>query len=319
MWPTTITSPASASRRSAIHAGGSSGSRPRTAANCASGLHACRYASAVWRARSLPLCQMICGFASRAAAAAASSCTCCCPFDESGRIGFSWGPTASPWCAMYSRRRGSPLTSSPAAAVVAASAERGVRRQGHDLEGLGLHDLQERRKVWRLQRARGRLRGPELVDLGTGSRSQLFEFACSGQHARFERPYRLVVRVNRAFEAAAYLIEVAGHREHPVVQVASKGADLLRVLGDALLPPAIGDGLEQGDQRRRARWDDAFRGTEFDERRIALQGRAEEGLAWKEHHHKLRRRFELVPIRLARELRHVVAHLTRVVGQPRRA
>jgi hypothetical protein len=49
-----------------------------------------------------------------------------------------------------------------------------------------------------------------------------------------------------------------------------------------------------------------------------LEGGAEERLAGQEHDDELGRVVELAPVRLARELRHVVAHLPRVVREPGR-
>ena len=68
----------------------------------------------------------------------------------------------------------------------------------------------------------------------------------------------------------------------------------------------------QGGGRRR---DDALVDAELDQRRILLERGAEEDFAGKEQDDELRRGIELLPVRLAAEGDHVVAHLPRVVGE----
>ena len=84
-WPASRISRSSPASRSRIHSGGSVGCKPRIAENSAEGLHALLSASAVWRARSFPLCQMTSGRTPRAAASAARRAACARPPGERGR------------------------------------------------------------------------------------------------------------------------------------------------------------------------------------------------------------------------------------------
>ena len=65
--------------------GGSSGLSPRTILNSANGLHARQIASAVCRARNLPLCQITAGAQPRVRAHSARCAACARPSDDNGR------------------------------------------------------------------------------------------------------------------------------------------------------------------------------------------------------------------------------------------
>ena len=81
----------------------------------------------------------------------------------------------------------------------------------------------------------------------------------------------------------------------------------------------MGDRRQQRDERDRAGQQDALPQSVLDERQVVLQRGAEERFARQEHHDHLRRVAERLPVALAAELVHVVAHLPRVRLQLRRA
>ena len=55
----------------------------------------------------------------------------------------------------------------------------------------------------------------------------------------------------------------------------------------------------------------------LDQSRILFERGAEKRFAGKKHHHKLRRRFKLLPVVLTAESLHVIAHLPRMVCETR--
>lgn len=95
-WPTRSVSSVRSPTRRSIHDGGSDDCRPRTARESDRALHSRQNASAVCRARSLPLCQMAAGFTCRAAASRARRRTPLTPASDRGRCGSSSLETASP-------------------------------------------------------------------------------------------------------------------------------------------------------------------------------------------------------------------------------
>ena len=84
-WPAMRRSRDSPRNRSRMRDGESVGCRSGVAENSASALHARQNASAVCRARSLPLCHTTDGFAPRAAASAAPRSACASPRGDNGR------------------------------------------------------------------------------------------------------------------------------------------------------------------------------------------------------------------------------------------
>ena len=96
---------------------------------------------------------------------------------------------------------------------------------------------------------------------------------------------------------------------HPLVQDAALLAHLLGVLRQALLPPAVVDRLQQGDQRGGGRDQHPPAHPLLQQRGRVLDGGAEDGLARQEHHHELRRLRQLGPVGLAAQLGQVGAHL----------
>ena len=90
-------------------------------------------------------------------------------------------------------------------------------------------------------------------------------------------------------------------------------ADGLGVLGKLFLAPAVRHRTQQLDQRCRRGDNHLLIHAHLDQAGVLVQSRAEERLARKEQHDKLRRRVELAPIGLRTELVDVVPHLARVV------
>jgi hypothetical protein len=68
--------------------------------------------------------------------------------------------------------------------------------------------------------------------------------------------------------ALAHVGEVVGHDADAGVQLLAEGADLLRFARDGLLPPAVGDGAEQRNERGRRGEHDALLDGALDERRV---------------------------------------------------
>ncbi len=95
------------------------------------------------------------------------------------------------------------------------------------------------------------------------------------------------------------LFPMAGEDGEPLVEFRAQGADLLRVPGQALLPPAVGHRLEQRDQRRRRR-----PGSRASPRPASIRDGSFSSAAPKncsprqEQDHELRGGRELLPIRL---------------------
>ena len=71
----------------------------------------------------------------------------------------------------------------------------------------------------------------------------------------------------------------------------------------------MGDGCQQRNQRDGAGEQDALLQPVLDQAEIVLQGSAEKRFAGQEHHHHLGRLCELLPVRLAAKLVHVIADL----------
>ena len=90
-----------------------------------------------------------------------------------------------------------------------------------------------------------------------------------------------------------------------LVHLLSEVTDLTRALGEFLLPPAIGHGLEQRDQGHRRGNQDPALDRRFDQARIGLRSGAEEGLAGNEQDGERGRRRELFLVRLRRQFGYV--------------
>src|SRR5690348_1668344 len=79
----------------------------------------------------------------------------------------------------------------------------------------------------------------QLDDLGLlGGGPQFLELAGRGEDAAVERGDGGVVAVQRRAQALAQAVQVLGHHAEALVKLLAELADLARVVGDALLPPA---------------------------------------------------------------------------------
>ena len=144
-----------------------------------------------------------------------------------------------------------------------------------------------RRRVWT---------GSSAGDVvGARAGAELLEAARGHEHAasRASRPPRCRRR-HRLVEVAAHALEVAAEGREAVVELAAERADALRLLGDALLLPAVVDGAQQRDQRRRARDHHALRRPPYSTSVASYwSAAAKKRLAREEHHDEVRRVLEL--------------------------
>ena len=161
--------------------------------------------------------------------------------------------------------------------------------------------------------------GSSALDLlAAVGRLQLLELARLDEHVALERADRLVVGIEARLQPRRRASsKCSAERANRLVQVAAELADLPGVLLHRLLLPAVGDGPQQRDQRRRARRDDLALDAELDERRVLLERGAEEHLARQEHDDELGARRDVGEVALGAELREMRAHLTRVIGEQR--
>jgi hypothetical protein len=97
--------------------------------------------------------------------------------------------------------------------------------------------------------------------------------------------------------------------------VRPSNGDFARVVGERLLPPAVGDGAQQRDEGGGRGEDDALVHAALDQAGIALQRGGEERFAGQEQHGELRRVGELRGVVLRGKLLDVGAHLAGVAVQ----
>ena len=121
--------------------------------------------------------------------------------------------------------------------------------------------------------------GVELRQLFGRGDPVVFQPPRGDEHPALERADGAVVGVDRSRQPARDFLEVHRHHADAIVELPSEVADLLRVLRDVLLLPAVGDGAQQRHQRQRAREHDAACQAELEQRGIALQRRAQQRLA----------------------------------------
>ena len=103
------------------------------------------------------------------------------------------------------------------------------------------------------------------------------------------------------------------------MQIAPDLRHRARILGDALLLPAVGDRTQQRDQRRRRGDEHALARALLQQRRVGLERRVREVLARQEQEDEVGRRLELVPVGLGRQTPDVLAQQARVRGERRGA
>src|SRR5258708_34754784 len=98
---------------------------------------------------------------------------------------------------------------------------------------------------------------------------------------------------------------MAAHVRDPLVKLFSKTAYFLSILGKLLLAPAVGYGLEDGDQGRRRGEDNSLLDPLLDQRRTLLQTGAKERFPWRVQDHKLSRGLYMGPISSAAQRPHL--------------
>ena len=84
---------------------------------------------------------------------------------------------------------------------------------------------------------------------------------------------------NGGFQTGADLREMLGKNTNAFVNTLAEFADLLRVAGDLLLPPAIGNSTKKRNEGGGCGKDDLFVCPSLNEFRALLQGGAEEGFS----------------------------------------
>src|SRR5439155_10605345 len=99
------------------------------------------------------------------------------------------------------------------------------------------------------------------------------------QKSRFKGSHRLVERIDRSRQGSPQGLEMIPENRSALVDLPSEVADLTRALGELLLPPPIGHGLEQRHQGHRRGNQDSALDRVFDQARIGFGSGAEERLA----------------------------------------
>ena len=92
--------------------------------------------------------------------------------------------------------------------------------------------------------------GPRQVVVG---HAEVAEPPRGHQHPRLQRADRGVVVADRRVERPPDGVDVRDQRGQPLVQLAAQTVDLLRLVGQPLLAPPVGNGAEQRDERGRGR------------------------------------------------------------------
>ncbi len=127
------------------------------------------------------------------------------------------------------------------------------------------HVFGQAEQVGAVQDPRHRVDGLQRLDLGFRCRAELLELARRHEHARFVRADGVVERLDRAVQSHAQRVQILGHLRHARVQLLAERLDLLGVLRQPLVPPALRDHLQQRDQRDRAGRKHARAHAEVDE------------------------------------------------------
>jgi hypothetical protein len=153
------------------------------------------------------------------------------------------------------------------------------------------------------------------VELLRRGDSFVFQAPRRHEHAGFERAYRAVVRLDGLREAAADVLEMLGQLRDAVVERTAQFADLLRVLRDRVLLPAVGDRLEQRNERQRARQHDALVHAEFQQPLVVLHRGRQQGLPRHEHDDDVGGGLEVGPVALVPQAVDVILDLAGVVLQ----
>ena len=145
---------------------------------------------------------------------------------------------------------------------------------------------------------------PPATSSGAPCRTRCSRPACApwARTALLERADGVVVRPDRALEAAADLVQVPADDRDALVELAPERLDLAGILRDVSCCQPYAIDCEQHDQRGRRRDVDARAHARLDERRVLLPRRAEEALVGQEHDDEVGRVPELLPVALGAEL-----------------
>src|SRR5438094_710059 len=94
------------------------------------------------------------------------------------------------------------------------------------------------------------LEGFKFRDVFFRPDAEVLESASRRQHARFQRPNRLVVGSHTLVQGCSHFRQMLRQYRHTFKQILAERADDLSILRQLLLPPSIGHGPQQRDQRR---------------------------------------------------------------------
>ncbi len=182
---------------------------------------------------------------------------------------------------------------------------------------LGSAARARRRFVQHRQVRRGQRPDDVLHDLRLrqgAAQAELGQPARGWQHRPLQGADRGVEVADGAAEAAAELVDVPAERAQPLEQLAPGGQHRGGVLGQPVLLPGVGDGAQQRQQGGRRRQVDPPGEGVLQQRRVGLQGRAEQGLPRQEQHDELRRGRQGAPVGLVGEPVDVRPQVARVRG-----
>ena len=141
---------------------------------------------------------------------------------------------------------------------------------------------------------------PSIIVRGTGSSVSSFSisfFSCTpsstnlrapGRTLALQRADRLVVVLDAARQLPADAVHVRDKRTQATVQVLGQDPNLLRVIGQRKLPPAVGDGFQQCDETGRRGQNDLLRQRVLDQVRFLVERGAQELVAGNEQDDELR-------------------------------
>src|SRR6266566_9780217 len=118
----------------------------------------------------------------------------------------------------------------------------------------------------------GRLHNVQRRDGFRSGGPQVPEPAYPRHKSRLKGPYRLVEGVDRSRQRSPQGLKMIPENRSALVHLLPEVADLTRALGELLLPPAIGHGLEQRDQGHRRGNQDPALDRIFDQARIGFGG-----------------------------------------------
>src|SRR5690606_37774322 len=130
------------------------------------------------------------------------------------------------------------------------------------------------------------------------SSTKLPEPTSRHEEAALEGTSSSIIGLDGLVQVSPDVVKVAGVDTNTFVQLLAQCADLLGVLRNLLLPPAVRHCPVQGDQRSRCSQNDPLFDAELDQSGIVLKGSTEERLTGQEEDDKLRGGIKLLPVAL---------------------